>query len=231
MEEVLKLGADKFLRMKNTMHHDEMEFFKNWQLSDDVISAYNGIIGAYANWEYPCLEIFPGTGKSVQQLLAGEPLYIADWSDRLLDTVGFQFNRFYRDRRLRKKVIKGYDLRPLPQNSFGFVFCVNWLQFEDLHGLNNLACSVYRCLTPGGIYVFAFNPVDKHWGVDLIEQGFANGVDSKQLSHHLKLLGFEIVQMTLREGMNYVICKKPGTLTYIKSSSTVAKIIEKPKEL
>ena len=208
-----------------------IEFFKSWSLPQSSKEILHGIIQSYVNWEFPCLEVFPGEGQTLPVMVGAEPLYVADWDDSIINIVSQQFNEFYSTKRLMKYVIKGYDLSDLPQDSFGFVCCLNWLRFENNAGLNKLARSVLGCLMPGGTFLFTFNPNDKAFGVLNMEEGYAAGADSQQLAKDMTEMGFEVVDVRTDTTVCYMLVKKPGTIRTIKHSSILGKVIDKSSEI
>ena len=163
----LKIPADMMRKKLSLLTRDaRIKMFDDWRPREAVLEHYIQVISTLVNWEYPCMEIFPGDGSCTRHMLGAEPLYIVDWSKEILDRVGSQFHEFYDQKRLMKYVVKDYDLSSLPQTSFGFVVCVNWLRFENIQGLNRLCKEVHGCLMPGGRFLLAYNSSDQWWGVD-----------------------------------------------------------------
>lgn len=221
-----------FLKTRPMSGEKRWEFFENWQLGEGAVDLYRGVIKQYAGWEYPCLELFPGTGQFLHHAVGAEPLYIADRDQWIIDQVKSQFNEYYADKRLMSYLIEEYDLSALPQSSFGFIYCINWVRFENLQGLTALAENAYSCLMPGGILLFNYNPLDQWWALEMAEEGYAYGVDTADLNKMLAETGFEVVEnFKMTPEISYTICKKLGEIEYIKSSSILAKFIERPPEL
>jgi len=220
-------------RIKNLRGESRIAWFNGWETNDWQYDAFKSVVTGYCNWEYPVMEIFPGKGNMLQHALSGEPLYIVDWDEDLLDSVANQFNSYYATKRLMRYKIEEYDLSALPQNSFGFIYSINWLVFEQQPGLIELAKSVYNCLMPGGVYLFYYNNSDDWWSVMNYSHYYFGLVDTKDLNKALQDVGFEIVDNVRSKEMNtsYFICKKPGEINYIKNSSVLGKIIDKPQDL
>lgn len=220
-------------RIKNIQGEHRVSWFKGWPRSGGQEETFKGVITGYCNWEYPVMEIFPGNGELLQYSLSGEPLYIVDWDEVLLDNVSQQFNSYYASKRLMKYTIKDYDLSSLPQNSFGFIYCLNWLMFEKLEGLVDLAKNVYNCLMPGGTYLFYYNNSDDWWSVTDFNYYYFGLVSSADLKTELTKIGFEIIDDVRSRELNasYFVCKKPGEIDYIKNSSILGKVIDKSEDL
>ena len=232
MENLKPLAETMRNRLSILTKQSRIKLFNDWRPKDAVMEHYINIISTMVSWEYPCLEIFPGDGTCTRHMVGAEPLYIADWSQEVLDAVGSQFHEFYDQKRLMKYVIKDYDLSSLPQKSFGFVVCTNWLRFEDIHGLNRLARSVYDCLLDGGTFLFSYNPSDAWWGVDAMERGYGNGIDTRELHAMLEGLGFKIILDNQQDAnLNHILIKKPGEIEYIKAASILGKHIDRPTDI
>jgi hypothetical protein len=227
--EELKVPADITRKRLSLLTRDSrIKLFNDWRPREAVIEHYVNVISTLVNWEYPCMEIFPGDGSCTQHMVGAEPLYIVDWSQELLDKVGSQFHEFYDQKRLMKYVVEDYDLSSLPQNSFGLIVCINWLRFEDIHGLNRLAKAAYDCLMPGGRFLFAYNSSDFWWGVENMERGYADGTDSRELISMLEGIGFEIILNHQQDAnLNHILIKKSGEIEYIKASSVLGKHIDR----
>jgi hypothetical protein len=219
------------MRSKLLFGKERAKWFQDWTWSEERMEIFKSIMKAHVNWEYPCMEVFPGTGDSLPHALAAEPLYIVDWEETLLDRVGKQFNDYYATKRLMKYKINEYDFSELPKNSFGFIYAVNWVRFEDITGLNNLALGLYDCLMPGGHLLMAYNPIDRAHGIQNTEEGYAAGADTGQLRSALESIGFEIREIQNKIMPSYVLCKKPGEIEYIKAGSILAKIIDRNQEV
>ncbi len=220
-------------RIKKLEGDLRVNWFTNWAKNENQTNTFKSIITAFSNWEYPVLEIFPGNGDMLQYALAGEPLYIVDWDETLIAKVSSQFNEYYATKRLMKYTVKDFDLSSLPQSSFGFVYALNYINFESLDNLKSLASSVFNCLLPGGVYFFVYNNSDDWWSVNNAVNYYYGLVDSTDLNNALVEIGFEVQQIVRSKELNmsYVIAKKPGDIEYIKNSSVLAKIIDKPKDL
>ena len=212
---------------------DRIKFFMLHEMPESEISQYRSILDSMIDWHYPCLDLFPGTGKLLPSVVGAEPLYIADWDNTLLEDVSQQFNTVFAEKRLMKYKISKYDMTPMPQKMFGLVYSLHWTMFENEVNLKNIAESVFNLLMPGGVYLFNYNPLDRWWGVEQYGsiKGFY-GANTSKLIDHLKNIGFEIIRNNKEPGhLTYILCKKPGEIPRIKLSSALAKIIEKNVEL
>jgi SAM-dependent methyltransferase len=224
---------DTTLRVRKLKEEARIHWFKHCTESDYRIEYFKPIITAFCNWEYPVMELFPGTGKLLQYSLGGEPLYIVDTDEYLLEKCAGQFNEFYANKRLMKYTLdQGYSLEKLPQNSFGFIYNLHYMYAEDEESIYNIASEVLKCLLPGGTYLFSYVPADKWWGVEVMENSAFTGLNTRHLVSTLEKIGFTDIKVTYDTAMTtHVLAKKSGEIEYIKGSSILAKIIDKPTDL
>lgn len=231
--ELAVITNDNTLRVRKLETEPRIHWFKHWSTSEYKTEYFKPIITAFCNWEYPVMELFPGPGIFLPFALGSEPLYIVDTDKYLLDKCAEQFNEFYANKRLMKYTIdKDYSLKTLPQNSFGFIYNLNYSYAEDEMSNFSIAQEVYNCLMPGGSYLFSFLPADKWWGVEVMETKALTGFDTRKLIDTLKIIGFTDIKVTYDTAMTtHLIAKKPGEIEYLKGSSILAKIIDKPSDL
>jgi hypothetical protein len=85
---------------------DRIKFFLLHEMPESEISQYRSILDSMIDWHYPCLDLFPGTGKLLACVVGAEPLYIADWDNTLLEDVSQQFNTVFAEK--RTVIIKYY---------------------------------------------------------------------------------------------------------------------------
>jgi hypothetical protein len=214
-------------RFRSMTGEARLNWFRNWAWTDDDLAVFQAIFMGHIDWQHPCLEIFPGIGQCLPYALGAEPLYVADWDKRVLDHAAGQFNEYYATKRLMSYQIEGFDLSSLPQSSFGFVYALNYLRFEDRQGLNNLARAVWDLLLPGGHYLFAFMATDRYNSMLSIETGYAIGADTEEVKSDLLALGYIVEEVRHKERPCYFLCRKPGELIKNKMTSVLAKIIDR----
>lgn len=232
LEALHDLQDNRLDRLKMLEGQHRLNWFLSWEEAHKF-NLFRGIINGFSNWEYPVMEIFPGSGKMLSEALSAEPLYIVDWDDFVLEKCSSQFNEYYANKRLMKYKIKDYDFSALPQNSFGFVYSINQTLIENLNTLTDLSKNVFNCLLPGGIFLFVYNSSNYWWSVEnIINHGYGI-TDKNELEKNLKEIGFDIQEHKHNQevGISYVIVKKPGEIEYIKNSSILANIIDKPNDL
>jgi hypothetical protein len=227
VSESVKIRIDTLTGGKRLKHFvDNAYSLENLDILKTILESIN-------DWQFPTLEIFPGTGQMLPHMLAAEPLYIADWDQHILDNAACLFNDFYANKRLMRYLIKDFDLSALPQNSFGLIYCIHYTRYLNIHTLTELAANVWPLLDQGGYYLFTYVPLDHFWGADHYQNGYSSAADTDTLVDKIKLLGFEIERKAADQSsqLAYILVKKPGEKMRIKNSSVLGKIIDKPNDL
>jgi len=214
-------------RFRSMTGDARLNWFRNWAWTDDDMAVFQAVFMGHIDWQHPCLEIFPVIGQHLPHAVGAEPLYIADWDRYVLDQAASQFNEYYATKRLMRYQIEGFDLSSLPRSSFGFVYALNYLRFEDRQGLNNLARAVWDLLLPGGHYLFAYMPTDRWHSMLSIENSYAIGADTEEVKEDLLAAGYLIEEVRHRDRPCYFLCRKPGELIKNKMTSVLAKIIDR----
>lgn len=210
-----------------------VKFYELHKMNDEEIHRYKSILDGLVDWQFPCLDLFPGRGDTLPGVLGAEPLFTADWHNEVLNNVAQQFNSIFAEKRLMQYKISKYDMTPLPQKTFGLVYSLHWTMFENADSIEEIAKSVHSLLLPGGLFLFNYNPLDKWWGIDQYGdiKGYY-GAYTNDLKTRIRNIGFKIVRLNREPGqLSFMLCKKEGELNHIKLSSTLAKIIEKDIEL
>lgn len=213
-------------RRLNLMDERRLQFFKDHAIDQYELDHFQLLLSGFASWQYPALNLYPGTGELLQFLVSAEPLYVADTDMTVLNHCNNHFNEFFADRRLLKYLITEHNFSSLPQGAFGLVTSIHWTPFENTKGLTNILEQTLKLLLPGGVFIFSYNPLDHWWGMAQMTKGLGYGIYTDELLNLANLIGFEILKVNVQHRrMTYVICKKPGNLDSAKLSSIVAKII------
>ena len=210
-----------------------VKFYELHKMNDEEIHRYKSILDGLVDWQFPCLDLFPGRGDTLPGVLGAEPLFTADWHDEVLNNVAQQFNSTFAEKRLMQYKISKYDMTPLPQKTFGLVYSLHWTMFENADNIEEIAKSVHSLLMPGGLFLFNYNPLDKWWGIEQYGdiKGYY-GAYTNELKTRIRNVGFKILRLNREPGqLSFMLCRKQGELNHVKLSSTLAKIIEKDVEL
>lgn len=210
-----------------------VKFYELHKMNDEEIHRYKSILDGLVDWQFPCLDLFPGRGDTLPGVLGAEPLFTADWHNEVLNNVAQQFNSTFAEKRLMQYKISKYDMTPLPQKTFGLVYSLHWTMFENADNIEEIAKSVHSLLMPGGLFLFNYNPLDKWWGIEQYGdiKGYY-GAYTNELKTRIRNVGFKILRLNREPGqLSFMLCRKQGELNHVKLSSTLAKIIEKDVEL
>lgn len=185
-------------------------------------------VGSYVNWQFPGLEIRPAHGHLTKHLVGCDPLYLVDTSEELLEPSKSLFSPQY-NQRLRHYVVNEDDtpiLRELPHKQFGLVVAADFFQYRSIEMLERYAKEVFDLLRPGGHFVFAYNNCDLPNCVDLADNMFYCYTPGRKVRALLEQTGYEIsASIDYNLNISWIEAKKPGTLSSIRGSQTLGKIV------
>lgn len=200
---------------------------RGMSMLEETKTKISAVIGKYADWQYPGLEIGPGDGQWTNKLVACEPLYLVDIHREFLDSASKNFNEKYRSK-LRTYVTDETNLGMLPQEQFGFVFSWNVFNFLTSDLINQYLGEIYRVLRPGGVCMFSYNDADRVQGAINVEIGFMSYMPKHLLLSMIKQHGYEIITTGhLQETISWVEIHKPGELYTIKAQPTLGVVNQK----
>lgn len=183
-----------------------------------------GVIGQYADWKYPGLEIGPGDGQWTQHLVACEPLYLVDIHEEFLTATKNSFNERFHNK-LCCYVTKETDLSMLPQNQFGFVFSWNTFNFLTSDLVKQYLEQIFAVLRPGGVSMFSYNNAERPHCAAMVEIGFMSYLPKTLLCKLALAQGFEILKtVDLEQAVSWIEIKKPGELHTIKLQPPIGHI-------
>lgn len=184
-------------------------------------------IGKYVSWQYPGLEIGPGSGVWTEYLVASEPLYLVDIHDEFLIETKAKFNDVYQNK-LRSYVTSETDLSMLPQNQFGFVFAWNVFNYLTFDLLDQYLESIYKVLRPGGVAMFSYNNAERPECARYVDIGYMSYMPKRLLITLLEKYGYELLsEKDLEEYISWVEIKKPGELSTIKRHASIGTVLGK----
>lgn len=194
----------------------------------DTINRIKDRINQHVHFTYPGLEIGPGDGEWTPNLVACDPLYLADIYPEFLEITKKQFPPEYQSR-LRTYLINRYrdpyDLRALPQGVFGFIFAWNVFNFFPYTELTRYLTELFGLLRPGGVIMFSYNNCDGHVEAHFAELGYNSWMPKSKLIPLCISLGFEVVYSEDPEStISWIEIKKPGTITSIKAEQVLGEI-------
>ena len=185
----------------------------------------------YSDWHYPGLIIRPGREEWINQLVACDPVYLVDQSQKLLDPAIMRFNDAYR-RRLRTYVVEetlhSPILHALPDDQFGFCLVYNFFNYKPIEIIEVYINEIYTKLKPGGVLIFTFNDCDRSAGVELVERSFMCYTPGCAIIDLIEKIGYEVIYNFRTDLANsWLEIRKPGTLKSLRGGQSLAKILYK----
>ena len=194
----------------------------------DAWPTFKERVQLYVSWQYPALEIRPLGGQLSRQLVGCDPLYVADTSDELLVKIKSAFTPEYQHRIRPYTIIEdsGNILGALPPGQFGLVVAHDYFHYRPIELIKQYAQEVFGLLRPGGHFVFAYNNCDLPNGVDLADNMFYCYTPGRKIRQLLVEYGYEIVASTdYNLNTSWIEARKPGTLSSIRGSQTLGKVV------
>ena len=178
----------------------------------------------YTNWRYPALELGCRDGEWTQYMVASDPLYIMDKFPEFLENTGSKFPNLYNNR-LRKYLIKNYNLSALPQNQFSFVFSFGYFNHLSLDTITQYLKQIYNLLRPGGVFLFTYNDGDTLAGAGMAEHRAQTFIPKSILVPTCLGSGFEVLgELQPQNNISLLEIKKPGNLKTVKSHQVLGEI-------
>lgn len=219
--------------MCDKLKHQTIETRKNFielnKFNDSDLEKLSGLLVKEISFNTPVLDLFPGLGQFLPYVLAAEPLYIADRFHEINDIAAQNLkNDFYVSRRLRKYKVNYFNLRGLPQHSFGLVYCFNEFFFADEEYILNWSSLIHNLLYEGGKFIFNFLPDDQEWAIEFNQRFQFSTIDYEQLCKKLELQGFyiEACEINKTKSSFIIACKKGEKVMLHKIHPNVAEIID-----
>lgn len=210
-----------------------IEFERNERatvLTEEVENAVSVRIVQYTSWQHPVLEIGPGDGKWTRLLVSGDPLYLVDVHKDFLDSTIRQFNDVYRKKvrlyQIGSDVSKtDVDISALPTGQFGFIFAWNVFDYLPNGFINEYMKQCFALLKPGGVLMFSYNNCEDSLCAELAEKQFKSWMPKWKITELIDNIGFELITHGSTDRLaHWVEIKKPGELTSIRASQTLATV-------
>ena len=187
-----------------------------------------GVIQKNVNHQYPVLEIGCRDGEWTKYLVAGDPLYIAEYTDEFLHNAAHQFTAQYVPR-IRQYKIKNNSILNLPNEQFGFIFSYNFFNYLSFDSIKQWMKSAHTWLKPGGVIMFNYNNADFGYGAGMAESSVQSYCPMSLLRPMCESIGLEYHDHqdyvdTLFTPMSWIQFKKPGELSTVKLAQALGQI-------
>jgi ubiquinone/menaquinone biosynthesis C-methylase UbiE/organic radical activating enzyme len=205
----------------------EGELFRVLTMDSQTREVVLALIAKCASWEYPGLEIGPGTGDWTEHMVACEPLYLLDVHLEFLNQTKNRFTPEYQ-RKICSYVTTDNDLSVFPKNQMGFIFSWNVFNYLTLDIIEKYLEGIYDALRPGGTCIFSYNNAERVQCAKYVDEGFMSYVPKTLLLKLINAQNYEIVDIVdTEEHISWVEIKKPGKLSTIKRHASLGQILAK----
>jgi SAM-dependent methyltransferase len=205
----------------------EIRQYKLLEMAEGSREILESRVGLYCDWKYATLEIGCRDGEWTKQLIAADPLYITDVHEEFVLSTTGQFTPEYQAR-LRKYLIKDYQISNLPINQFGFIFSYNFFNYLSLDSIKQLLIQANQWLKPGGVMMFTYNNADMSASAGMCEGYFMTYVPKSMLVPMIESLGYEIISAPdYKPSTSWIEFRKPGILKTVKAHQALGEIIHR----
>jgi len=197
-------------------------------------SRFPPIIAKHGSWKHAAFIIHPGRESFIESMIDNDPLYLVDQNFELLEPAIARFNEVYQ-RRLRKYIIdeqsKQAILSQLPNGQFGLCVVYHYFNFRPFEIIQRYLAEIYEKLKPGGVLLFTYNNCETLSGVRMVEAGRRCYATEYLIKQEIFKIGYELIHSEDYDAITgpgtWMEIKKPGELTSIRGSQTLAKILPK----
>lgn len=200
------------------------DLFKEYQSDVDEV---HHVVRAMNSWQFPSLEIGCGYSQFTRDMVAGDPLYLTDVYQELIDAQVAPFADAYQ-RRVRPYLIdpdmNGYD--SLPKNQFGFILAWNVFNYYPPEQLELMLNICHELLRPGGTVFFSFNNCEIPACIRLVENDHAAWMTSSLLQDIVTRIGYGAMALSDKTGtVHWAKLSKSGALNTSRKHQTFGEII------
>ena len=215
--------------------NDSPEHIKNRVIKVDAATS-NMIqqrLKLYTSWQHPGMVIRPIHAPYVEDLVACDPMYFVDTSDKLLEPTKSWFSAQYQ-RRLCRYVIEEYSEDPafinLPIEQFGLIYAFHFFEYRPWPVLQQYLNECFQLLRPGGILAFTYNNCDLANRVGKVEHCSGCYTPGRMVRDYADELGYDIIfNIDDDSNTSWIELRKPGKFSSIRGGQTLAKIKNDPK--
>jgi hypothetical protein len=188
-------------------------------------------VAKYTSWKHPAMCIHPMNEYFVDDMVAGDPLYLVDESQFLLDTTMRRFGTTYQNRLRLYTIKESFDhavLQALPDNQFGFCLVYNYLNYRPFELVKQYLAEIYNKLLPGGTVALTYNDCDLHTAIQMVEQDITCYTPGSLIRGWAQHLGYEEIWICQDlEPTIWLELKKPGILKSLRGGQALAQVLPK----
>ena len=215
--------------------NDSPEHIKNRVISVDTATSdmIQQRLKLYTSWQHPGMVIRPIHAPYVEDLVACDPMYFVDTSDKLLEPTKSWFNTRYQ-RRLCRYVIEEYSENPafinLPSEQFGLIYAFHFFEYRPWPVLQQYLKECFQLLRPSGVLAFTYNNCDLANRVGKVEHYSGCYTPGRMVRAYANELGYDIIfDIDDDSNTSWIELRKPGKFSSIRGGQTLAKIKNDPK--
>ena len=205
----------------------------NLLYNHDIRGKFFGCIKKYVSYTESCLQIAPVLGDMTDELVALDPLYLADNNIDMFNEVKINklWNPIYQ-KRLRYYLIDDEEedpLHQLPKNQIGLIVAVDWFNFKPMRIIEKYLASMMSVLRPGGVAVFTFNNCNFPKAVDKVNEMQYCYTNGNTLREFCKSIGYDVLSSYNGEpditlSTSWLEIQKPGSRTSIRGGQNLGAI-------
>lgn len=216
-----------------TQDRDDYLLGRRLDLAPEPTELVSSRIKLYSNWQWPGLVIRPAREAWIRDLVALDPMYIADISQELLAPAVANFPVEYQNRirsYLYAEDLERAMLHQLPQQQMGFVLVYNYLNYRPVEFVHRFLAELHALLKPGGVVALTFNDCDHAAAVRLVEHKFMCYTPMRRMQQIFDALGFTVIKKYNLDGATtWLEIKKSGDLTSLRGGQSLARVVANSK--
>jgi SAM-dependent methyltransferase len=114
----------------------------------------------------------------------------------------------------------------LPENQFGFVLSVDYLDYKPLNIINRYLVDIFRRLRPGGTFMFTYNNCNQVYGARNVENNFKCYTPGTEVINLAQQAGYKVSKhFDEFEHISWLELTKPGDLASLRGGQTLGEIL------
>lgn len=204
----------------------ELDQFKEF---DEYKYRFNNLITKCVSWKFPTLYIRPNSTHFIDALKASDILFVMEQCD-VTDWLEANIEENFYKKGIRFKLIdeakRSFIQHIYPAEQMGLIVMENFLNFKPLEIIKQYLKESERLMRPGGHLLFTYNNCDLPSGARNFENGLYCFTPGRMLKLMCEAMGFEVVDDTVSDRINWLLLRKPGELTTLKGGKCLGQIMD-----